>query len=186
MKSTLLEKYEKSRSKVLLLSGLIASVGFISTLSTQASLVTINNSSFENPSVPGSWNYVIDNWNISGTAGVWDSSGWGITAQDGNQIGYIGTGAAGGGTVSQVLTATLQPNSTYSLSIQVVGRPGGYNPGTDYSISLFAGSSLLTSVTPVIPTTYSWTSLVATYSTGASVTSDPLRRRAKITVAFIG
>ena len=176
MKSTLLEKYEKSRFKVLSLSGLIASVGFISTLSTQASLVTINNPSFESPvSVPGFAVSDISGWDISGSAGVWDPIGWGLTAQADSQIGWINGWVNAPGTISQTLNATLQPNSTYNLSIQVVGRKDGYNPGTAYSISLYAGSSLLTSVTPVAPTSGIWTQLKTTYSTGGSlISSDPL------------
>lgn len=141
-------------------------------------MVTINNPSFENPSVaPGGWTYGIDGWVTSGSAGVWDPSGWGFTAQNGHQIGFIGDGNGGGadGTASQTLTATLQPNSTYNLSIQVVGRKDGYNPGTAYSISLYAGSSLLTLITPVTPQPGSWTQLKTTYSTGGSlISSDPL------------
>jgi hypothetical protein len=141
----------------------------LSTLSALASLVPIGNSSFESPvvSAPPYFNYgPITDWTVAGTAGVWNPStlpSAGLTAEDGVQVGYIN-----GGSVSQVLGSSLQADSTYNLGIYVAGRADGLNPGTDYSISLYAGSTLLTSVTPVAPTTSVWTPLSASYTSGSS------------------
>ena len=131
-----------------------------------ASLVPILNSSFEAP-VTSSFNSgPIADWTITGTAGVWNPSTYpaaNLTAEDGMQVGYIN-----GGSVSQVLSSTLQANSTYNLGIYVAGRADGLNPGTAYSISLYAGSTLLTSVTSVAPTASVWTFLTDSYFSGSS------------------
>jgi len=138
-----------------------------------ATVVPISNSSFEVPVTPTYNGGPIADWTIIGAAGVWNPSTYpaaNLTAQDGVQVGYIN-----GGSVSQVLSSTLQANSTYNLGIYVAGRADGYNPGTDYSISLYAGSTLLTSVTPVAPTTSVWTLLTASYFSGnSSLWGQPL------------
>lgn len=143
-----------------------------SALTMQAASIIINNDSFELPATT-SWGPPIQDWTISGDVGVWDPVSYpsaGLTAFDGNQIGY----ANAGGVVSQDLNVGLQPNSLYTLSIYVAGRADGYNPGTSYSVDLYAGATLLTSVTPVVPTAGVWTQLTALYASGATVPAGDL------------
>lgn len=143
-----------------------------------ASDLPIVNPSFESPSTTlsfgGAGSGAIPGWTISGSglAGVWSTVGAPIgPAPDGTQIGFI-NGYGSTTTVSQTLTSDLQPNTTYTLNIDVGGRTDGFNPGTDYAVGLYAGSSLLTSVTPETPESGAWTLLTATYTTGSSVTPD--------------
>lgn len=140
--------------------------------SARAASITILNNSFEGPVTP-TFNYgPINDWTISGAAGVWNPSTYGpavLSAPDGVQVGYIN-----GGSISQILTAALQANSTYNLGILVGGRADGYNPGTGYSVSLYAGSTLLTSVVPVTPVTSGWTLVSGTYTSGNSVAPNQL------------
>jgi hypothetical protein len=141
----------------------------------------IVNPNFDDPSTT-SWTQgsagsstAITGWTISGggNAGVGDVSGLSslfALPPSGTQIGYINP--IGLTTVSQTLTTDLQPNETYTLQIDVTGRSDGENPGTGYAVGLYAGGSLLTSVTPETPEYGSWTLLTATFTTGSSVPSD--------------
>jgi len=64
----------------------------------------------------------------------------------------------------------LQPSTQYTLSLYVGGRTdAGSNPGTNYSITLFAGASPLGSVTPVTPPTLGWTNISMTYTSPSVV-----------------
>jgi hypothetical protein len=131
-----------------------------------------SNGSFEAP-ITGSWTVTAPtDWTLGGSGGVWQPLLYpaaGLGPADGQQIGYLN-----GGTMSQDLGVILQPNTTYNLSIEVAGRADGYNPGTGYSVSLYAGSpsgTLLTSVTPVTPTS-TWTTLTASYSSAIVPSGD--------------
>jgi hypothetical protein len=142
--------------------------------SSLAAAVAIDNPSFEDPAqasgayapgAPTGW---------SGGGGVWNPAGGVLgPVPDGNQIGFLNAGA--NGTITQTLPNTLLPNTIYTLSIAVGGRTDGSNPGTDYAISLLAGSTVLASMTPVIPPTGSWTTLTATYTTTGTVLPGSLQ-----------
>jgi PEP-CTERM motif len=80
-----------------------------------------------------------------------------------------------GGTISQTLTGTeLQANSTYVLSVFVGDRPD--NEVSDYSFSLYAGSTLLGtfsgSNSSITPGTFAQEFL--TYTTGSTVAAGDL------------
>jgi hypothetical protein len=142
--------------------------------------VPVVNPSFEDPSTTsytlgGAGSSAIEGWDITGGgyAGVWNVSGAGGTiaaAPGGSQIGFINP--VGITTVSQTLAADLLPDTTYTVQIEVTGRSDGENPGTGYSVGLYAGGNLLTSVTPETPVYGSWEVLTATYTTDAIVTPD--------------
>ncbi len=128
-------------------------------------------------SVGGAGSSAIPGWTISGggSAGVWNVVDYGgsglVTAPPGGStVGFIdGNGVT---TVSQTLTTDLQPNTAYTLQIDVSGRSDGFGPGTDYSVGLYAGGTLLTAVTPETPEYGSWDVLTAAYTSGANVPSD--------------
>jgi hypothetical protein len=178
--------------KVKFISVISLAISVLPTLPSFASLVPINNASFENPIVTtfedgGAGSGAIPDWTISGpgVAGVWQPGAFYPTtpAPNGNQTGFIGDGSNHGGTttVSQVLSSDLLANTQYTLRLAIGAQPG-FSPGTDYSVSLLAGAAVLTSVTPITPTlmgTTGWTYITATYTSGAIVSGDPL----EITIA---
>lgn len=141
----------------------------LASVSAWAQLV-INNPSFEDPVLaPGTYVNAMPDWTVTGLVGVADPAGiwtgiWG-PVPDGKQFGYVINGS-----VEQTLSDALLPNTAYTLSIDVgTTTDGSQSPGTSYSVSLFAGANLLTAVVPVAPPAGAWTTLTATYTTGASV-----------------
>ena len=150
-------------------------------------VIPITNAGFENPALPElQYPTTIPHWSqgqydgsaptvwIAGTsgAGVYDVSTSEYisgTAPEGENMGYL-TSATGFDTgVNQVLSATLQADSTYNLSA-VVGNPFVYNASltADWRIELLAGGVLLGSATgpsPVDDTGFATATL--TYNSGA-------------------
>jgi len=104
--------------------------------------VDVGNPSFESPELsPGA--YIIgsfDSWDATDTAGVFYPApfqfNWPLP--DGNQIGF----ANGASLLTQTLSATLQSNTTYTLTVYVGRRADCCNPST-YSVELYAGTELL-------------------------------------------
>lgn len=169
---------QKSILTILVAGGCCASVPAF------ANLLTIVNPSFETPATT-TYTYgiaganPIPGWTISGAgaAGVQNAATYGVTGTppDGLQFGFMNNqpqnnSLAPSTAVSQTLGDTLQASTTYTLSIDVGGRTDGLNPGTGYSISLYAGSSQIASVTPATPPTGSWMALTASYTSPISVT----------------
>jgi hypothetical protein len=105
-------------------------------------------------------------------------AGWTMTGgQSGTQVlnsNYYTTPAPGGGymaysngsTLSQDLGVTANPDSLYTLSVWVGNRLD--NPGTDFTISLDAGSTVLATMTAptgsITPGT--WQDEILTYTSG--------------------
>jgi len=165
-------KFFKKASAAISLASII-----LGSQATFASMVPINNPSFEDPvQGAGGFNGSIPGWNQTGQSGVWNPIGWGPYAfgafnyiPDGAQIGYLNSG-----TVSQTLGTDVLPNTTYTLSIYV-GNRTDYDPGTAYSIGLYVGGSPVAWVTPAVPTPGNWVDLTATYTSGPMVPlSTPL------------
>jgi hypothetical protein len=134
--------------------------------------MTISNYSFEFPSTSTWTSDGIPGWTFAGTAGggvFLPTPGEMGPIPDGIQAGYINADGTAT-TATQTLTNLLQPDFTYTLSIAVGGYSSDiYNPGTNYTVSLYAGTNWLASVTPVSPPLGSWTNLQATYTSGDSV-----------------
>lgn len=114
----------------------------------------------------------IPDWTISGVGGSWqpNSTDFDVPLPEGGIVAY-----SNGGTISQILDATVQPDSTYTLSVYVGDRLGGFV--TNYSIALDDGSSTLC----VSPTASNGAILAGTFddvmltcSTGAMVTPGDL------------
>ncbi len=81
-----------------------------------------------------------------------------------------------GGTISQVLTATLQPGA-YTLSAWVGDRKDVGFPG--YTVALYAGGTLLTSDSSLSPGSGQWLQDILHYnvSSGNPLIGDPLEIR---------
>jgi autotransporter-associated beta strand protein len=91
----------------------------------------------------------------------------GLYATDGVYMAYCNSDS----TLSQTLTDTLLPNTLYTLSVDVGRRNDLGMPG--YSISLYAGSTLLASASGGSNSfSPGWITAVATYASPSSVTPD--------------
>ena len=84
----------------------------------------------------------IPDWTITGQGGSFqpNSAIFNPPLPDGTIIAY-----SNGGTVSQTLAASLTPDTTYTLSVDVGLRLNGAVDVTNYSIALYSGSTLLNS-----------------------------------------
>lgn len=135
-------------------AAIVASI--FSALNASATPITVLNPGFELDTTSSFINGPITDWTTtSGTAGVWNINAdplgfWTALAPQGSNIAFLsdaprpGTASA----ISQVLSATLQADTTYTLS-GYVGDPIGFSAGTLSTASLFAGATLL--VTESIP-----------------------------------
>jgi hypothetical protein len=90
----------------------------------------------------------------------------------------------GAGYQSQTLSATLQADTTYTLTIATGWRgdlPGlGFPTYVGYGIELWAGGNLLASDYDTVsgaPAIDTWKDATATFTSGSSVTADPLEIR---------
>jgi hypothetical protein len=92
-----------------------------------------------------------------------------LPPQDGQFVAYNE-----GGTIGQILTSTLQANSTYTLSVAVGHRLDGLT--TNYTIELLAGGIILNSVTGNSASLPAGNMVIQTvsYTSGATVTAGQL------------
>lgn len=120
--------------------------------------ILINNSSFETPALdpnhftsPACPNPAdtacmetatpVAGWTVVGVAGTWrpTASSYPGGVPDGSNVAYANSSSDA--TVSQVLAATLEPNTSYLLEVDVGNRMGKPFPG--YKVQLWAGGVLL-------------------------------------------
>jgi hypothetical protein len=118
--------------------------------------IGIVNAGFETPATTGFNVGPFAGWTLNGSGGgVWNinaaSQGyWMALAPEGQQVAFVGRDQPTGmpASISQVLSAALQPDSTYTLTGQV-GHPIGYgsspNPDTVFTVELLAGNTVLSS-----------------------------------------
>jgi len=124
--------------RVFVLTSVVMSVALAS-----AQPISISNPSFESqPLGPGSFFYSptqIDGWTSTATGGA-DRGVWNTVAagKDGENIFF----AYGANAIAQQLTATLQPNTVYSMDY-LIGRTGGLITGT---VELWAGGTVANGV----------------------------------------
>jgi hypothetical protein len=138
--------------------------------------ITVLNPSFEitNPlnipcGIPLNCSYnfgPIPDWTLTGQGGSWHPSStfYNLPLPDGSIVAF-----SNGGTISQTLTTSLAPDTTYMLSVDVGHRLDGYI--TDCSIALYAGSTLLNSFSAsngIIPIG-TFADETVTYTSGATV-----------------
>jgi hypothetical protein len=152
----------------------------VSAGAARADSVSVENSSFEtaNPLTVScgsgcAYNQgPIPGWTITGAGGSWQSSStyYNLPLPQGNIVAY-----SNGGTISQILSASVLPDSTYTLSVYVGDRLDGFV--TDYSIALYDGSSVLCSSPTasngtITPGTFA--DVILTCSTGGMVSQGDL------------
>ncbi len=112
--------------------------------------VTITNASFELPVAGGgNFEYSIPGWTLGdGTqGGVFNpgSSYFNEGLPDGQQVAWMNTG----GSISQLLGESLEPNRTYALSVAVGVRKDMLST-TNYAVELLAGSQVLGMANPAL------------------------------------
>lgn len=124
--------------------------------------IAITNASFEHPNTSGVNIGPFAGWTLSGSGGgVWNINTlplafWTAPAPAGNQIAFVGRSdpLPGPASISQILSATLQAATTYTLT-GFVGHPIGFgstpHPNTVYTIELLAGATLLGSLSGTGP-----------------------------------
>jgi hypothetical protein len=114
--------------------------------------IPITNASFEttSPLIPCGtgcvYNYgPIPGWTTTGVSGSWQPTAVSFgSAPDGSFIAY-----SNGGSISQTLSSSLAANTLYTLAVDVGNRldTARYGLATTYVIQLFAGNTLLNSIT---------------------------------------
>lgn len=130
-----------------------------------AQTITIQNPGFETATLPlntgtGPFNNVLpgsavavggtlDGWTASGTTANANGGAWhpALSAPwwNGSNIGYLYVSSPGTLMLSQTLSAALQNATTYSLSATLSSAPNYINFTLNYSLQLWAGSTLLAS-----------------------------------------
>lgn len=171
------------------LAGVLAVWAFASSPAYATSMLTIQNPSFEMPTLGqgGYTNNTVPDWTVTTTGsansvGVYypyigcssgddycptsdGLSGKGVP--NGNQVLYLGNDSVSAETVSQTLSATLQKNATYTLGIYAGCRYSycGTSWGANPTIEFFAGSTLLDTWTVPYPGQGQWEDETFTYTT---------------------
>src|SRR5664280_3515947 len=107
---------------------LIASVALTTTLAAgSAHAVTVVNSSFENPSMSGGYQYTPSGagWTFSGDSVIADyRSAFGFsTPPDGTQVGVLQSASGSGSSIDQVLSG-LASGDSYAVSFYLAERTG--------------------------------------------------------------
>jgi len=154
-------------------------ISVIATLSCVASSfgwavdIPIVNAGFEQavpPCGPGAFcdTAAVPGWTKSNTTGVMGT--WRVStrnfpagAPEGVNVGYIGYFGMTNGSLFQTLSATLQPNTAYTLVYSVGARADAIAFG-GYSVELRAGSTVLASSSSPTPSTGTFVTGQVTYS----------------------
>ncbi len=146
-------------------------LGTIEMPSVHAAPIPITNPSFEQPSLPKG-SFTIENitgWSVinTGNPGVFNPSSTSFdSVPDGNQTMYSNSA-----TVFQQLPATLAPNTTYTLRLQV-GRRRDFTNFPGFTVELRAGNTVLASANQTmvpLPEPGKFVPLTLTYTTPSSV-----------------
>jgi hypothetical protein len=146
-------------------------LGTIEMPSVHAAPIPITNPSFEQPSLPKG-SFTIENitgWSVinTGNPGVFNPSSTSFdSVPDGNQTLYSNSA-----TVFQQLPATLAPNTTYTLRLQV-GRRLDYTNFPGFTVELRAGNTVLASANQTmvpLPEPGKFVPLTLSFTTPSSV-----------------
>ena len=133
--------------------------------------VEVINPSFELPALSqgGYTSGVVDGWETTITTGVLypQDTQFTLPLPDGNQVAYANYDS---GSLAQTLSATLQSNTTYTLTVYVGKRLDCCYPIL-YSVELYAGSVLLGSENSQDPVPGSFAISTVTFTSGDA---DPL------------
>ena len=139
--------------------------------SSQAAPIAITNFGFEDPANAGILNGVANGWAVSNVfGGTWNISGGGFfntVAPEGSQILFVGYLGDAADVTQTPLAATVQANTTYTLSF-FLGRRLDM-PLSTYSVSLEAnGTTVLASDSTGSPTAGDFISRTIVFNSGAS------------------
>jgi hypothetical protein len=146
-------------------------LGTIEMPSVHAAPIPITNPSFEEPALPKG-SFTIENitgWSVinTGNPGVFNPSSTSFdSVPDGNQTLYSNSA-----TVFQQLPATLAPNTTYTLRLQV-GRRLDYTNFPGFTVELRAGNTVLASANQTmvpLPDPGKFVPLTLSFTTPSSV-----------------
>jgi hypothetical protein len=131
-----------------------------------AQAITILNPSFEQPVLnDGVYTGTFDSWSASGSVSTWNPTvaSFPGEAPDGSNVAAVGPGA---GSIYQVLTATVQANTTYTLEVDVGNRQDfGFD---NFVVALLAGGDTLASNSGPSPADGTFITNTLTFITGAS------------------
>jgi len=163
----------KTATKLVSILALVFAISM--TRSASASPIPILNPGFESPATPMVTSTVTSWTQTVGVSGVWninaDPSGyWTVSAPEGNQIAFISTGRPGSpgpAAISQILTATLQANTLYTLT-GFVGDPIGFAAGTVSTVSLIAGLTTVATL-PISAPAGTFTPFSLTFNSDSSL-----------------
>ena len=153
---------------------IVMAAGLLS-MPASANPVTITNPGFETPAMPpGGWVTNIPGWNTgSGYPPASVGTFFPGTGQypggipQGNNVAFTK-----GPWISQILTATLQPNTIYTLTVNVGYRlDNSSGPFSGFTISLLAGNTVIASSSSGTPAAGNWITALASYT---SLAADPL------------
>jgi hypothetical protein len=149
---------------------LIASVALTTTLAAgSAHAVTVVNSSFENPSMSGGYQYTpsAPGWTFAGLSVIADyRSAFGFsTPPDGTQVGVLQSGSGNGSSIDQLLSG-LASGDSYTVSFYLADRVGSNYVANPVTVS-FGGTNIGT----YTPTSTSFQLFTATF-TAASASGD--------------
>ena len=177
----------KMTRSVLTVVMMIAVIGLGASFA-QAAAIPVTNHSFENPvyASPGDSGLTHPGWtDLGGNAGTGRTT---VTQYPGglpDGVNYAWTNQAADA-LGQTLGATLQPSTTYTLTVATGWRAdlAAYPNYPGYGIELWAGGTLLAfdydtsnGGSGTGPAAGTWKDVTATYTSPASVTADPLQIR---------
>jgi hypothetical protein len=157
--------------RVLLYAAVCVAVSHVS-----AATISIVNPSFEEPVLsPGGFtSSAPTGWSATGTVGAWyplAGTYFSAIPPDQHQIVYLGVDN-GPASLSQTLTDSLSPNTTYTLSFYA-GLQSDHGE-SDYTVSLLAGSTVLASDSNGALTSGNFTYRSIVYQSGASPATGTL------------
>ena len=132
---------------------MVAGAAILSAGVAQAVPISIVNFGFEQPDTTQTMT-TISGWTQTGTggSGVWDINAfpagfWNVNAPQGSQVAFLSGASVPGSpaSISQILAASLLPNTIYTLTGSV-GEPVGFSAGTIYTVQLLAGATILRTI----------------------------------------
>lgn len=152
----------------------LVAVGLLSAASASADSLPINNAGFETPALSASgYTFSIPGWNTApafrGNVGVFypGAAQYPGGIPEGNNVAF-----SKGPWISQTLTSTLQPNTLYTLAVDVGYRSdNSVAPFIGYTISLLAGNTVIATSSTTTPAAGQWITSFASYT---SLAADPL------------
>ena len=122
--------------------GVLTVVGVLCPVQLMAAQVFIGNAGFESTTLADGLNVtLVPDWTGTGSTGAFNPAALsmpGGNTPEGNNMAYVN-----GGSLTQILGATLTANTTYTLTMDVIKRSEGVFQSASYLIELLAGSDVI-------------------------------------------